>query len=198
MDLAHSYSQTLFQSVDALDMRKLEEIYRDMELRSMETLGEEKIPRRAIEFIRSLDMCYEGQGHYVEVPVAVGELGEKARADIVQDFHSLHKIKYGHQMDAPPRVINVRLKAIGKMKQMRVKEIERDKSITGTVKTERRVYLDRSFVVCRLYDRDRLTGGRIIKGPAIVEEPFHNTIVLSGQSLAVDKYGNLIIDTRGK
>jgi len=61
-------------------------------------------------------MCYEGQGHYVEVPVESGDLGQAALRSIVESFHSLHRVKYGHQMDAPPKTINVRMKAIGKIK----------------------------------------------------------------------------------
>jgi hypothetical protein len=34
----------------------------------------------------------------------------------------------------------------------------------------------------------------ITRAPAIIEEPFHDTVVMAGQSLAVDKFGNLIID----
>jgi N-methylhydantoinase A/oxoprolinase/acetone carboxylase beta subunit len=170
-----------------------------MENSGLEMLREEKITRNAIEFIWSLDMCYEGQGHYVEVPLARGELGAEVKAEIIKAFHSLHKIKYGHQMDAPPRVINVRLKAIGKIKEMRIREIKQDKSIPlNAIKAKRMVYLDGNFVECEIYDRYELSGGNVINGPAVVEEPFHVTAVMSGQSLTVDKFGNLIINTRGK
>ena len=85
-------------------------------------LEEEAIPKDAMRFVRSMDMCYEGQGHYVEVPVGSGNLGQAALRSIVESFHSLHRVKYGHQMDAPPKTINVRMKAIGKIKEIPVEE----------------------------------------------------------------------------
>ena len=79
---------------------------------------------------------------------------------------------------------------------MRIKEIAQGVAISpGAIKAERDVYLDRNFVKCRIYDRQKLSCGNIIYGPAIIEEPFHNTVVMAGQSLTVDKFGNLIINT---
>jgi N-methylhydantoinase A len=197
MDLIHGYSRTYFRSVDDIDLHELTEIFQDMENVGLNTLAEEKIDRKDISFIWSLDMCYEGQGHYVEVPLAGGELREEAKPEIIKLFHHLHKIKYGHQIDAPPRVINVRMKAVGKVKEMRIKPIRQGKSIPpGAVKTRRKVYLDGSFVECDIYDRYKLLGGNTIAGPAIIEEPFHVTLVMSGQTVNVDRLGNLIIDTR--
>ncbi len=72
--------------------------------------------------VRSMAMCYEGQGHYVKVPAPEGNLGQVARQSIVESFHSLHRIEYGHQMDAPPKTINVRMKPIGKIREIPVKK----------------------------------------------------------------------------
>ena len=196
MNLVHSYSQTLFRSMEALNMRELKDIYRGMEERGLKMLEEEKIDRDAIEFIRSLDICYEGQGHYVEVTLGKDEWGEGVRSKIIEAFHYLHKVKYGHRMDVPPRLINARLKAVGKIKEMRLSEIKQGKRVQpGAVKTKRAVYLDGGFIECDIFDRNKLLGGNVIKGPAIIEEAFHVTVVMPGQFVSVDKFGNLIIDT---
>jgi N-methylhydantoinase A/oxoprolinase/acetone carboxylase beta subunit len=44
-------------------------------------------------------------------------------------------------------------------------------------------------------DRGRLRPGNRIEGPLIVEERQHNTVVLPGQTLTVDAFANLIIDS---
>ena len=199
MNLVNSYAQTHFRSVEALDIGELAGIYREMETRGLEMLREENISRSAIEFIRSLDMCYEGQGHYVEVPFPDGEIREDARVEIVNAFHRLHEIKYGHRIDAPPRVINVRLKAVGNIKDVQTREVEAGKAVPrGAFKTPRQVYLVGGFVECQIYDRSRLLCGNVIEGPAIVEEPLHTTVVMPEQTLSVDKFGNLIISAGGK
>jgi N-methylhydantoinase A len=170
-----------------------------MQNSGLEMLREENISRSAREFVRSLDMCYEGQGHYVEVPLSDTKPGKDAKAEIVNAFHRLHEIKYGHQIDAPPRVINVRLKAIGKIKDVPIRELKPGKGIPrGAFKPKREVYLGGKSIECQIYDRYQLLCGNIINGPAIIEEPLHTTVVMPEQTLNVDKFGSLIINTGGR
>jgi len=162
-------------------------------------LREENIPEDAVEFIRSLDMCYEGQGHYVELPLPNVRLGEDVKLEIINAFHHFHEIKYSHQLDAPPRVTNVRLKAIGKIKDIQISEVEQGKEVPpSALKPKRKVYLGGDFVECQIYDRYKLLYGNVINGPAIIEEPLHTTVVMPEQTLNVDRFGNLIISTGGK
>ena len=53
------------------------------------------------------------------------------------------------------------------------------------------------FVEAEIYERSELLCGNRIHGPAIIEEPFHTTVVMMGQSIEVDRIGNLLIRTGG-
>ena len=44
-----------------------------------------------------------------------------------------------------------------------------------------------------MYDRARLGAKDRIAGPAIVEQYDSTTVVLAGQTLSVDEFGNLVI-----
>jgi N-methylhydantoinase A len=180
--------------MDAIDIAELMEIYKEMEEAGRSMLKEEAIPKGAMRFVRSVDMCYEGQGHYVEVPVGSGSLGQVARQSIVESFHSLHRIKYGHQMDAPPKTINVRMKAIGKIKEIPIKKNPDVRKIAPSAfKKPRRVFSQGAFAEWKVLDRGRLASGNSHEGPVIVEEPHHITVVMPGQTVKVDRYRNLII-----
>ncbi|MEJ2739880.1 MAG: hypothetical protein P8105_08660 [Dehalococcoidia bacterium] len=65
-------------------------------------------------------------------------------------------------------------------------------------KAKRKIYMDNVFQDCPIYDRNMLLSGNVISGPAIIEEPFHTTVVLPDQTLNVDSTGNLIINIGGK
>jgi N-methylhydantoinase A len=199
MNIVHSAAQTHFRLLDELDIQELENIYQDMERTGLEMLKEEGIQKNAVEFVRSLDMSYEGQGHYVEVPLSNLELKESAKKEISSIFDSFHQTKYGHVLNAPQRITTVRLKTIGKIKEMRTGKIEQGEEIPlEAYKPKRKVYLDNDFHDCQIYDRYRLLNGNVISGPAIIEEPFHTTVVMPGQTLHVDSTGNLIINIGGK
>jgi N-methylhydantoinase A len=199
MNIAHSYAQTHFRLLEELDIRELENIYQEMEHTGQEMLKEEGIQKDAIEFVRSLDMSYEGQGHYVEVPLSNLKLEEGAKAEISNIFHRFHETKYGHTLNAPQRITTVRLKAIGKIKDVRLSKIQSGEKVPDEAyKAKRKIYLDKGFEECQIYDRTKLLSGNVIKGPAIVEEPFHTTVVLPDQTVHIDDTGNLIINIGGK
>ncbi len=194
MDIIHAFSQTYAQSMDNIDMDEITLIFQRMENRGLSLLREEQIADDVIEFVRSLDMRYQGQGHYVEVPVPNGELLEEAKEEISSRFHVCHEIRYGHRMERIPQTINLRLKAIGKIKEIPVKEFPENNGIPGNAfKAERKVYLDRKFARCKILERNKLLPGNKIVGPAIIEEPHHTTVVWHDQSVSVDRFRNLVI-----
>jgi N-methylhydantoinase A len=198
MNLVHTFTRSYARPMDGLDIRELNDIYRDMENSAREILKAEGMTDDEIEFIRYLDMGYEGQHFSIETPVSGGELKENAKKEIGGSFERLHESRYGHRIEAPLTTTNARLKAIGRIKDLPVAEIGRgDKAADGAMKSKRKVYLDGAFVDARIYERERLLDGNTIAGPAIVEEPFHTTLVMPGQTLEVDKLGNLIIHTGG-
>jgi N-methylhydantoinase A len=198
MNLVHTDANAYVQAMNDLNIQGLEGIYKTMERSAFKMLTAEGIPEDAMEFERSLDICYEGQRYYIETPLPVRKrIGkEKVLTEIRNSFERLYEKRYSHLIKAPLRTINARLKATGKIKEIPLPEIKQGKKIPKmAIKKKRKVYLEGDFVECQIYERSGLLGGNTIGGPAIVEEPFHTTVVMPGQTLQVDKLGNLIILT---
>jgi len=198
MDLVHTYSRAYSRLLDKMDIKELEGIYTELEKAALMTIMEEGISKDKVEFIRSMDMGYEGQHHQVETPVPNGELTEGRKKTISDSFERLHEARYGHRLKNAFTTVNIRLKAIGNLKEISGTQIGQGKDVpAGAVKPTRKVYLDGGFVEARIYEREGLLWGNTITGPAIVEEPFHTTVILPDQVLTVDKLGSLIIGTGG-
>jgi N-methylhydantoinase A len=198
MDLVHTYARAYTRPMDGLDIRELESVFAAMEKDAFEILSAEGMSHDEIIYQRSLDMGYESQHYHIETPVSGIEMKELAGEKICACFEGLHEARYGHRVDAPLVVTNVRLKATGRIKDVPVAGIQRGREIPPeAVKPSRRVFLDGGFVDAGIYERDRLRCGNVVTGPAIVEEPFHTTVVMPGQTLELDEPGNLIIRTGG-
>jgi N-methylhydantoinase A len=198
MNLVHTYAQSYVRPLDKMDIEELEKIYQDMENQAFKILTAEGMSRDGIEFTRSMEMGYEDQYYFIETPVPGGELRENAKKKIGDSFERLHEIRYGHCIQAPLKTTGVRLKAVGKIKDVPIAEIKKGKEIPrNAIKKKRKVYLDGNLAEIQIYERDKLTCGNTISGPAIIEEPFHTTVVMAGQTLEVDRLGNLIIHTGG-
>jgi N-methylhydantoinase A len=197
MNLVHRYTRSYARRLDRLDIRELNDIYKDMEDGALEVLRAEGMARDEIEFTRYLDMGYESQHFFIETPVPGGGLKEAAKKEIGGAFERLHEARYGHRIAAPLITSNARLKSTGRIKDPPVAEIPRGRKAAAARKSKRKVYLDGAFVDTQIYERGRLLAGNAIAGPAIIEEPFHTTVVMPGQTLEVDRLGNLIINTGG-
>jgi len=201
MNLVHTYANAYVHAIDELNIQELEGIYRDMEHNAFKLLVSEGMSEDVIDCARSLDICYEGQRYYIETPLPTGKLNENDNImrEIRDSFERLYEKRYGHLMKAPLRTINARLKTTGKVKEIPLSEIKRGTEIPRTaIKKRRKVFLEGDFVESQIYERSGLLWGNTIDGPAIIEEPFHTTVVMPNQTLHVDILGNLIILTGGR
>ncbi|MGH2551280.1 MAG: hypothetical protein ACRDHN_17980 [Thermomicrobiales bacterium] len=46
-----------------------------------------------------------------------------------------------------------------------------------------------------MFERAELALGKIITGPAVIEEPAASTVIYPGQSATIDSIGNIVIAT---
>lgn len=93
-------------------------------------------------------------------------------------------------------IVNIKVKALGKLEKPKM--IEKDSVEGNALKEEREVFYEESgWVNTPVYDKDKLREDEIIDGPAIIEEKTSSTILLDGDKLNKDKYGNLIIEIGG-
>jgi N-methylhydantoinase A len=195
MDISHTFARTYARSLGELDISELAEMYLEMKEKGRAMLRNEQIPNNEMSFIRSLDMAYEGQGHYVEVPLPGDILNEDSRVAIIEAFHDLHEIRYGHRMEGIPKTINIRLNAIGKIKEIPVKKNKETREIPeAAFKEKRMVYSGGRLDEWKILDRANLLPGNSMEGPLIVEEPHHTTIVPPNQKVTVDPFRNLVIE----
>jgi N-methylhydantoinase A len=200
MDLVHTYARAYGRSLDNLDFNEMEGVYREIEADASKVLAAEGIAGKALELNRSLDICYAGQRYYIDTPVPDGVLSDsrQVKEKIADSFQRLYLTRYGHTMKVPLKTINIRLKAVGKLKDIEPKEIKKGADIPpGVVKKSRKAFLEGKFIDARIYERSGLLCGNAIDGPAIIEEPFHVTVVLPGQKVQVDRFGNLLIHSGG-
>jgi len=62
---------------------------------------------------------------------------------------------------------------------------------------KRRAYLGKKFVQTPTYSRGALLAGNKIAGPALIEEHASTTVLMPGDKMTVDPYGNLVISVGG-
>jgi N-methylhydantoinase A len=145
-----------------------------------------------------VEMRYEGQEHSVRVPVPSDKELHKEGLGLLQAaFDRLHEQAYAHASPGTPtEIVNLRLWSIQETKKPGIVEISKGQgNASNAVKGHRDVYFKKheGMVSCPIYDREKFGAGDKFAGPGVVEEWDSTIVVLPGQSLEVDQYGNLII-----
>lgn len=169
----------------------------DLESEGRERLRKNGISTDTIAIERYAELRYLGQEHTVKVPIQEADLADGDLSSLRGRFHGLHEKAYAHALPKlPVELVSLRLSAIGLTEKPDVRELTPPDNAPGNaLKASRKAYFatDEAPVDCPVYDRERFVPGERVMGPALVEEWTSTTLVLPGQQLEVDRYGNLIL-----
>ncbi len=198
-DLRHDLVQTHFARVHEADTAELTALWRRLEERLLEVFADERVGAEDVAFARTADMRYAGQEHTVNVPIPAGGLGEQQRAEVESTFHDLHEQLYTFRQDSPIEIVNFRLTGFGAVAKPELRQIGSNGDAGAARKGVRDVdYDELGRQESAIFERGRLGAGAEIEGPAVVEEPAASTVVFPRQTLRVDEYGNLIVETEAR
>jgi N-methylhydantoinase A len=135
----------------------------------------------------AVDCRYRGQGFELTVPLAaVTPQGlEGAR----HAFHQRHHAVYGHAApEEPVEIVTLRVTATAPSPGFQPPPI---RGSNGPAPAGARKVFDEGWVEARVFDREHLSPGTSLDGPAVVEEGESTTWVPAGWTLAVDPLGTL-------
>jgi N-methylhydantoinase A len=138
---------------------------------------------------RSLDLRYRGQAFELSVPF------EAERAGVEATFHRRHAVTYGHaNPDAPVELVNARLTAWGVVPRPAAERHAGGAPTLADALVERRpAWFAGTAHDCPVWERERLPGGAVLAGPAIVEEFGATTVIPPGWRATLDAHGNLLV-----
>jgi N-methylhydantoinase A len=192
-DLSRSYITRL----EELQWGRLNSIYAEMEAKGRELLLDAGVALPDMQFVRSADMRYAGQGFEISVALPAGQYGpgqlEEFRRAFEKDYQDIYQRLCP---EIPIEGVNWRLVATGPRPQIGAGTWwSRGASLGEALKGRRRIYLPGPgrYEEAPVYDRYRLPVGVKFDGPAVVEER-ESTLVMNGPGTAwVDPLGSLMV-----
>lgn len=198
MDIVYDYSQTYVGDFSESNIESYNDIFSEMEAIGARALAKEGIEKAELNFSRAMDLRYEWQSHYIQVPILSERLDKDTIAKVSDSFHYAHERNFGHRRPAKIQSVHLRTRAIGKLPRPMIMESQTvSESAEGGLEGTRNVYVrGEGFTSYKIYKRLGLTCGNVIDGPAIIEEETSTTLLRKRDRLVVDRFGNLIIDIR--
>jgi len=181
-DVAVEYSRSVMRLATRNIIAKLRAKQSELMSIGKRDLEQEGIHEDNMVFKISLDLRYEGQAYELNVPFG---------RNIIQAFHEIHELTYGHSMqDRRIEIVNMRLNGTGIIDKVTFNAVvaepshatpfdEKDSPLGGVIK---------------LYNRDDLNVGAEFAGEALVFQLDSTTYIPSGWLARVDGYMNLILE----
>lgn len=202
-DLRRDLIQTYVKRVSDLDASDINQKWIELERQALNQYAVDGFTSSSLVFVRYANMRYVGQEHTVKVVVPSELWDPAAFSEIVERFHALHHKTYTFRLDeAPTEIVDLHLTAFARVSKPALKKLDKREGIDlrallVNARIEHRpvFYEESGWLNTPVYSRKALCPGTLVEGPAIVEEKTTSTVLHPGQSLVVDDYGNLVIDT---
>jgi N-methylhydantoinase A len=198
-DLRYDFVRTHLMRLEDASFRELETIYRELEAQGRAAIANTSVKPRQIVLKRAADMRYVGQEHAVAVDIPLKVFARRDHAAIKRLFDAQHELRYGTSAPAErAEIVSLRSTVAGLMRKPPQPKIARGRgappkaAFAGT----RAAYFG-GFRATEVYRRAALLAGNRIKGPALIEEYASTTVLMPGDALKVDGYGNLEIMVAG-
>jgi N-methylhydantoinase A len=195
--LAFDFVRSAYSRVDDLEWNFANELLHEMAEEGRKILENSGLTGSDIQYQRTAEMRYVGQGHEVSVPLPEGVLSENHLPQITAAFEEIYRGLYGRKgPDVPLEVINWRVIASGPRPEMNLKLPRKSSGGTQACKGSRRAYFPErgGWVETAVYDRYALSPGTTVDGPAIVEERESTLIIGARGRGRVDERLNVIVE----
>jgi N-methylhydantoinase A len=199
-DLRYDYVRTHLMLLAEAPFNEIEAVFKELEQNGRDAIAATSVKPERIAVKRALDMRYVGQEHPVTVELPMRVFQKQDRAAIKRHFDDDHMRRYG--TSAPnenAEIVSLRVTVVGLMRKPPQEKIKKGagrppkSAYAGT----RKVWFDGGFRKVPTYRRTALLAGNRISGPALIEEHASTTVLMPGDRMALDDYGNLAIRVAG-
>jgi N-methylhydantoinase A len=175
-------SQTWQGGLASRDERDLEHAFSKLEQKAVTELLKEGFGRERLVASYSLDLRYRGQSNTLNIPWEGSAASESA-------FHALHEQRYGHRLDVPVEMLNLRLRVRAEASGL---HLEPDSGVRERLRTD--VVMPGYDAFVPQFERASLCAGDVIDGPALIVEEVSTTWLSAAWRCHVDQHGNLLLE----
>jgi N-methylhydantoinase A len=179
---------------------QIEAVFKELEQNGRNAIAATSVKPDQVAVKRALDMRYVGQEHPVTVELPMRVFEKQDRAAIKRHFDDDHMQRYGTSAPAErAEIVSLRTTVTGLMKKPPLDKIGKGSGAPPkpAFSGKRKVSFDGRFRDAPTYRRAELLAGNKVSGPALIEEHASTTVLMPGDRMTVDAYGNLVIKVAG-
>jgi len=197
-DVKNEFAQTFVRIIDETESSQINEILIKLGRSAQIWLQEEGIPDSDQNVRYEADVRYFRQGYEFSMEVNPNTLTNGGLESLTSRFGAAHEQLYGFKLDQPVELVNLRAVGTGEVEKIKFPKFEKgSQDPSGAVEKQHQVYFDGNFVMTNIYDRNKLTSGNRITGPAVITQKDSTSVIHPGHVGEVDEYLNILIYPAG-
>jgi N-methylhydantoinase A len=177
---------------------RIDALFAGLEERARADADADGFGKNALRLRHQVEMRYPQQGYQLAVDCPY-PFADADKTPLKRAFDATHRQTYGQAAETEDaEIVTFRLQAEIEVPRYTIADAPAgDGNAARARKGKRALFClaREAFVTATVYDRERLRAGDTLAGPAIVDQLDATTVVLDGQSLRVDPFGTLIIET---
>ena len=195
-DSIKDYSRSFIKLAQRTEPEELERVFSEMEDNALKEMSEDGFSPQEVLVERHLDLRYQGQSYELTVPYRGGPFHKYG---YLNDFHRQHRRLFSyHHQHRPVEIVNLRIKAIARVKKIRLESFELNPEIPKKARVKKQwLYCQNKKYRADVYHRSELIAGNQVFGPALIVDAESTTFLPPGYGAKVDAYLNLLIEKRG-
>ena len=178
---ARQLSRTVNRLCEEISDVAVEALFNELIVQGRAALIAEGVKADAIKIRRSLDLRYDGQSYYLNV-----DWQDMASAG--QAFHRLHHARYGHDLNLPVELVNVRVALQSPVAPVQLAHVE------GAASAIQDIELYGCSKPVPMYPRAAIRLGQVIEGPALITETVATTFIADGWRCTRLDEGHLLLE----
>lgn len=174
-------SKSLVGELASTSIELMQQNFLEMIKRGSAELVEEGVLERKIHVNHMVDLRYLGQSYTLRVPWLT-------KQQATEEFHQQHKKRYGHQLDLPVELVNLRASIIADVVEPVIDTVAERKQAEALQQDLKEKNAGISVV-----QRQHLHASEEIVGEALIVERVATTYLAPGWRCKVDNVGNLML-----
>ena len=189
-DLRHDFVNTVNKPVQDIDINHITSIIQAQIEAGKNLLQREGVAVEGIRLLHSADMQFQGQSHMLSVSLPGATV---TRDELQRLFEKAYWTRFEVELpEIRAMLVNLHTAVIGLRPRLDLSLLNERAAPRAAPKTSRPVWFEGGFRETAVYRRESLPAE--IDGPAIIEQLDCTTVLEPGNRLAVDKFGNLLVE----
>lgn len=188
---SRQWSRTVTGLLESVDREYLRQQYAQLSRAGCAALRQEGVAEHEMEIAMSMDLRYLGQSYTLNLPWSGQEA--HAVATVMEDFHLLHEQRYGHRLEEPVELVNLRVEVCGPMPEIRLPVAAEPLVEPSAQSSPQYVSLYGYEAEIPRYERAGLMSGQEITGPALITETVATTFIAEGWQAQLEEFGSLML-----